>query len=497
MLHKLRTKLLGFFESQKDVPAITAIAAGLYPIMHYYNNNLLMANSWIQIAWFVGCFIIIPSVVFKLVVLVSLKNKTLSTYKNHILTILNLFVFGVLLLNVTIGISKIYVLLIGVLAVILGYFLYQHLKKIIGIQLLLTLIAFTTLLPKLYRYANHSDDWLKVTDDITNAQFKTTPNIYIIQPDGYANFSELDKGHYGFDSTDFKQFLEANDFKTYENFRSNYYSTLTSNASMFAMKHHYFLNPKNKKDDYYDYREILAGQSTALETLRKNDYKTFLLLDYPYIVINRPTKAVDYINYSYSEMAFISNSWKGKEPLDALEDLMTEHKKSHNFFFIEKISPTHIENLKSDSKGVEGERLDYIRRIKESNVWLKQTIQTITSKDDNALIVLVSDHGGYVGLESAEDVYVKNDDPLISKSIFTSMLAIKWPNNEVPSFDDRLKTNVNLFRILFSHLSQNQGYLSALEDDKSYQIIDSGAPFGVYELIDDEYQVVFKRFDTP
>ncbi|WP_204346406.1 hypothetical protein [Psychroserpens algicola] len=77
------------------------------------------------------------------------------------------------------------------------------------------------------------------------------------------------------------------------------------------------------------------------------------------------------------------------------------------------------------------------------------------------------------------------------------MSAVSWPDNKAPDFDDQLKTNVNLFRILFSYLSDNQKYLNALEDDKSYQIIDSEAPFGVYELIDENYQVVFKRFDTP
>ena len=170
-----------------------------------------------------------------------------------------------------------------------------------------------------------------------------------------------------------------------------------------------------------------------------------------------------------------------------------KNKKESTFFFMEKISPTHIENLKKNSKGIEGERLDYIRRVKESNEWLTDVIQTIISHDDNALIVLVSDHGGYVGLESAESVYVKNEDPLISKSIFTSMLAIKWPNDNVPSFDGELRTNVNLFRILFSHLSNDMGLLEHLEEDKSFQVINEGAPFGVYELINEDYEVVFKK----
>jgi hypothetical protein len=72
-------------------------------------------------------------------------------------------------------------------------------------------------------------------------------------------------------------------------------------------------------------------------------------------------------------------------------------------------------------------------------------------------------------------------------------LAIKWPENNAPDFDTKLKTNVNLFRVLFSYLADNTSYLKALEVDKSYTIIKDGAPAGIYEVINENGEVVFNK----
>ena len=76
-------------------------------------------------------------------------------------------------------------------------------------------------------------------------------------------------------------------------------------------------------------------------------------------------------------------------------------------------------------------------------------------------------------------------------SIYTSALAIKWPNGDEPKYADLLQTNVNLFRVLFSYLSDDQTYLNHLQEDSSYTVIEEGAPFGVYEYINPKGQTVF------
>ena len=71
------------------------------------------------------------------------------------------------------------------------------------------------------------------------------------------------------------------------------------------------------------------------------------------------------------------------------------------------------------------------------------------------------------------------------------MLAIKWPDDQAPEFDNELRSNVNLFRVLISYLSEDPSYLDHLEADSSFLIINEGAPFGVYEVIDDSGAAVF------
>ena len=73
------------------------------------------------------------------------------------------------------------------------------------------------------------------------------------------------------------------------------------------------------------------------------------------------------------------------------------------------------------------------------------------------------------------------------------MLAIKWPNGEAPEMDSKLKSCVNVFRVLFSYLGNDQKYLQHLEKDGSYLIIKEGAEPGVYEYIDDSGNIVFKK----
>jgi len=492
MINGLRKFIAGYVNSEKQFPTLAAIASGFYPLLHYYNGNFLMVNSWPQLIWFFSIFIIIPILIFNIAAFLVRTLSVFKPIKPYVLVGLNSFTFGILSLFITIGLTKKSILIIGLIAILLMVLLYKHIKKVVLIQLMLSALSLGFFIPKVISYLSYSDHWMQLTDDIDDTVLKEVPNIYVIQPDGYVNFSEVEKYPYDYDNSLFRTYLEDNNFSVYDQNRSNYFSTLTSNASMFAMKHHYYMNHLDPDKSHYDYRKGLAGDNNAINILKQNGYKTFMLLDYPYVIINRPKQVLDYINYDYNTMSYIGNQWKGKEPLDTLEDLIKTNKESSNFFFIEKISPTHIENLKAKSKGIEGERLAYLERLEQSNIWLKKTIATILKHDSNGIIILVSDHGGYVGLESAEDLYAKIDDADLKRSIFSSLLAIKWSNHKVANINSEIKTNVNLFRVLFAHLSKNKFLLENREEDKSYISINKGSDKGVFEYFDGHNSSVFK-----
>ncbi|HEX8014863.1 MAG TPA: hypothetical protein VF465_06480, partial [Flavobacterium sp.] len=54
--------------------------------------------------------------------------------------------------------------------------------------------------------------------------------------------------------------------------------------------------------------------------------------------------------------------------------------------------------------------------------------------------------------------------------IYSNLIAIKWNDEMHNQYDKKLKTNVNIFRILFSYLSEDKSLLDNLENDGSYNI---------------------------
>ena len=120
-------------------------------------------------------------------------------------------------------------------------------------------------------------------------------------------------------------------------------------------------------------------------------------------------------------------------------------------------------------------------------------ISAIQKNDPNALILIMADHGGFVGLEYTGQIYEKTEDPLVIRSIFSSILAIHWPNGEAPVFDGKFKSTVNTFRILFAHLGNEPAYLDHLQEDGSYVVIKDGAPNGIYQYINGAGEIVFKK----
>ena len=494
-MSNLRDGIIAFTKSEKEAPVVAAIAAGLYPLLYYYNKNFTLLNSWEQFFFFFFIFICIPIVLFLTANLIVKNVVVLKNYNNYIFSVFNFGLFAVFLVIITYGLKIKILLLASLIATLLGILFVKHLKKIIIFQFLLAIIVATKLIPDLYRHFTYSSDWMIQPDNIEQTVFKKKPNVYIIQPDGYANFSELKDDNYNFDNSDFENFLRANAFNLYYNFRSNYNSTLSSNSSMFAMKHHYFNNPKPGINELYNSRDIIVGDNPVISIFENNGYKTVLLIEKGYLLLNRPKQGYDFSNITNADLSYFS---RGNEILSDIEtDLKTvinQNTNENSFVFIEKLKPGHISTYENTSLGKEKERLKYIKELNEANQWLKNIVNTIQENDANSMIVIVADHGGFVGMDYTGQLKEKQTDDELVKTIFSSALAIKWPD-DAPDFDNKLKTNINLFRIIFAYLSENESILNHLQDDKSYTIIEKGADFGVYELMNQNGDVVFKKFD--
>jgi hypothetical protein len=340
---------------------------------------------------------------------------------------------------------------------------------------------------------SYSDQWMIQPDAIETVTFKKKPNIYFLQPDGYVNFSEIKKGHYNMDNSKFESFLAENEFTSYPNFRSNYTSTLSSNSSIFSMKHHYYNNVPHP-DRALNARDIIVTKNAVLDIFKQNGYKTHLILEQPYIMLDKPEMGFDKSNFTVDEIPYINTGFENKkEVLPFVEDYLLDEDITPKFFFVEIFNPGHINNKSLISDGSEGERKKWKNNLETANNKLTAVITVIKKEDPNGLIMILSDHGGYVGLDYATQMYDKQTDRDIIFSIFGSILAIHWPNNEPPEFDAQLKSSVNVFRIIFSYLSEDDSYLLNLQEDSSFGVLKNGAPEGIYKYIDNTGKIVFEK----
>lgn len=493
---KFRSAINNFINSPKEYGAYVIIASGLYPFLHYYNNNLSIADSFIQFSLlFILCVLMPIGLYFIGKKMVQLKVFTI--FRSSYLSILNVCVFSFLLGFLIFRFNKKELLVLFIVSFIIGIALQKHIKKIVILQILLAVISMITLMPKIwFAIDQNNSDWALIPKPMLDATFKYSPNIFIIQPDGYANSKDLRNPPYSFDNSDFEDWLQQKGLIVYEDFRSNYYSTLTSNSSMFAMKHHYYSNTNRSTLKTYNANNIIVGdENNVLKILKKKNYKTFLLTDNSYFLANRRPLYYDYCNVDKSEVHYF-------EPRDVYDiDLLSDFKTvldtlstDRNFFFVEKTIPSHINHNKHHSKGKNGEREIYLEKVKLANQWLKELIEDIEQFDSDALIVIVADHGGYVGLDYTLEVNERRLDSIETISAFTSMLSIKWPNGvEQKKLD--FKSNVNLFHNLFYALSEDEIFIKNRLPDKSFLPLQEKGRTIFYECIDNNQNVVFKPID--
>jgi len=479
--------------SKLVLPLLVGLATGLYPVIFYYTNNYALINSTKHLFYFLSFFLVVPSIGFFLLSKFFLKRQS-ETRRKTILTFLNVLAFLTFIqLCLYTNLQLLFTLVIVVIAVVVAWFLKDHLKKIVAFQYLLAAIGLFSLVPNIISQLNYSDTWKEQPDDIEQVVFKKRPNVYYIQPDGYVNFSELVKGFYQLEELPLKSYLEEKEFTLYPDVRSNYTSTLSSNMATFTMKHHYN-NYGFNFSELPDAREIIVNDNPVLRIFKNNKYKTHFIAEHSYLIANKPEIGYDRCNFSTSEISYINDGFdQRQEVLPPLKSYLKEDPDVSKFFFIEIFKPGHVPAMEDEAKSKEFEKEKWLVNLDMANKKINAVVDVIVENDPNALIIIMADHGGSVGLTHMLETRTRTDsrDKLIST--YSTNLAIKWPENNAPKFGDQLKTGINVFRILFSYLSENTSYLDYLEENTSYTYIEEGAPKGVYKVLDEDGNVTFEK----
>ena len=84
--------------------------------------------------------------------------------------------------------------------------------------------------------------------------------------------------------------------------------------------------------------------------------------------------------------------------------------------------------------------------------------------------------------------------PEYINSIYSTLAAIRWNGFLKEDLDINLKSNVNLFRVLFAVLAENKSFLNHLEDDSSFNLHKENTFYNsVYRVIDNDGNVIFNK----
>ena len=482
MKFNVKDRFNDFLNNSKDYPILAGFSVGFYAMVFYFSNNFDLVNSWEQTLFFLVYYIVVSVAVIFSIAKIIQKSKYASFISQTIfvlmLLILPIYLFGIS--NILGSYIKLGLLLILILALLI--FKIKNYKYFIVLIFLMSVLPVLKLGKIIYLNYSNSTEWMVQPDAILNTKFKKTPNIYYIQPDGYAGDINLKGSLYNYDNSTFDSFLNEKKFTLYPDYRSNYESTLFSNSSCFFMKHHF----SNEFSKFKYARDLIVGKNPVLEIFKKNNYKTFFISERPYLLMNRPKMYYDYCNFNYDELPYLSDGWSYfKEITRTIETQIVNNKKTSNFFFIEKFKPGHIGTYKFDGTNKEIERIKYIESVKKANYWLRQTIVFIEKNDPDAIIIIGADHGGFVGFDYALQAQNKVTDKLLIQSIFGAKLAIKWNDLKHSEYDSKLKTSVNLFRTLFSFLSEDKTLLAHFQSDASYNCYDPTDFTKVYKAIDE------------
>jgi hypothetical protein len=491
MLKKIKAAFTDFLESQKDVPLLVGLVAGLYPFLFYYSNNYPSINSWQHLGVLLLVYVGVPVAATVGAYYFFNSIKKLRPYKKHLLFVMLLFMASVFMsLAMYFTFKKKLLLCVLVVACLASLKLYMQYKRILVIIAVMALLPLFKCAVQVYEDVKPTG-WTKHTDGIAGVKFKHRPNVYMIQPDGYASREIMEKEPYAYQNS-FYQWLEDSRFTVYKDFRSNYPASLTSNASMFAMKHHYFSDALFPDIEMPNARETIMDNN-AVAIFNSNGYATYYIAEDEYFQQNLSEGNYSHYNITTKEIPLFTKGAKlAREVYTDLEKVAGTKTNEPKFVFVEKVLPHHV-HFYAPGDRVKAEKEEYLQKTEEANKWLKKTVAMIDAKDKDAVIIILADHGGWVGIENMDE-FLRTKDKALIKSTFGNLAAIRWNAPGHEHYDTNLKTNVNVFRVLFAYLAEDSSYLDHLEEDGSYNIRHDSSFFdAVYQLIDDNGNVVYNK----
>jgi hypothetical protein len=525
---QIRKEVLPLCQTILDSPYFLALLAGLWPITFYTSNNWFMfepsripviVGTFTSIIWLtLSLFYLVLSHLWRrvfnlneskavvrifvfvtILVMAYLLRRTFVPMVSgllggaHVLALRGVFLVMVVLIASTVAwfIPKVQIfrvnIVLGVMSIpILG----------MGVNSIMSTRSGPTMFPHAERGFDAKEDARQ--GSVAQVRFSKKPNVYYIVPDGYPNGEAL-KAIFNLDATDFHERLKVSGFTIYPSTFSNYADTLASMTSLLGTDHHYYRWTVGNLE-FLDARTfIVSAENPVVESFRNNGYQIhyvhqdeFLFSsgclvdscwpmpfwgsdDFKDILVSPRLRSLPLVARVHEAITATGGVPKDKQRRSVIQraverfDLMSQRQIPH-FTYLHLDSPGHSFPGPQTSEQLASFRKDYGRDIQRANDEILSIVSNILTRDPNALIIVNADHGawGYGNiLYTKKELLVDMSDYLIGLDHLGALLAIRWPD-AAPRYDQDLRTNVNLFRHIFSYLSENKDIVATKVPDDGF-----------------------------
>ena len=317
-----------------------------------------------------------------------------------------------------------------------------------------------------------------------NPNLVRTPSVYILVVDAYQNRRGLlDKS---LQRLDIGPTLSRRGFHVYENAFSNYAPTVPSLTSFFETRHHYYRVET-------EWEDTMTGDNALYAALHSNGYRTviahpnkFLLRDHCRSDFCFPTlglyRQVQFIlaETLYHRDDFADTTNVGAEQYrEVMRRILAETPKP-TVLYSHVLSPNHGPRGCSDT---EIPLKIYEKGLHEANDWIEFAIDEIESNDEDAIILVLGDHGAIL----SDHCEWNNPDTTSARAIVDNLgilMAVKWPGDYDGRYDEKIHTLIDLSWYLLQYLSNDEmqesekpmsaSYLIRKDDHLVYRVVDEG-----------------------
>jgi len=313
----------------------------------------------------------------------------------------------------------------------------------------------------------------KIPEDLMQLELKDSASIYLFMHDAfphkdyaqYFNFPNYDE---------LMDIFEQSDFKIYDVYSMGYTTQITM-SSLFDMDAKYF---KEKFHPNY-LKTVFNGNNITNTLLQKKGYSTALLAPHSYDPAYKGDKLYDFVFYGKTasvkengiENQVLKNILSGTLNSDLLQDsLFPQHlvniaefvqsnSKKTKFFMWGAGCPGHSSfgAWGTTEKEIEHFLPTYNKCLEA----MKEEIEKIKA-DPSAIIIFMSDHGGYfmdngIGYKLPKNYDFSKVNYMKFRDVFGAFMAVRWPSKEkAEKYDSDFNVAQDLFPIVFAYLFDSE-----------------------------------------